>query len=270
MKAVALDLDGTLLNSSHTVSLLAKKTLVELESFGIKVVLASARPIQSVLTIAQSIGLKNEMMIAGNGAIIAQRDHKILYKKSIEKVDLEHIFKIYKEYTAQYANENLTMHIYSEFKWLVPLNSHKAQEEARIIGFLPNIIGEEAYEVKSAEKIMIVSEPLILKQFSKFLTEKLSHLGIVLSKPDSLEINAYGVSKYTGVLEFARINNLSIDNFICIGDGDNDEAMLKNCGFGVAMDNASFAAKNAAKEVTLSNDQDGVAYFLRKYFSLND
>ncbi|WP_186646563.1 Cof-type HAD-IIB family hydrolase [Fluviispira vulneris] len=270
MKAVALDLDGTLLNSSHSVSPLAIKTLLELENSGIKVVLASARPIQSVLKIAQSIGLKNEMMIAGNGAIIAQKDHKILYKKSIEKADLDHIFKIYKEFTAQYVKEKLTMHIYSEFNWLVPWNSQKAQEEARIIGFLPNIIGEEAYEIENAEKIMIVSEPIILKQFSNFLIEKFSHLGIVLSKPDSLEINAYGVSKYTGVLEFAKINNLAIDEFICIGDGDNDEAMLKNCGFGVAMANASIAAKNAAKEVTLSNDQDGVAYFLRKYFSLNN
>ncbi|KAB8030780.1 Cof-type HAD-IIB family hydrolase [Fluviispira multicolorata] len=268
MKAVALDLDGTLLNSKHCVSPLAKKTLNELVKSGIKIVLASARPIQSVLQIAQNIGLENEMMIGGNGSIIAKNADEILYTNSILKSDLINIFTSFKYFCEQNLKNELTMHIYSQFNWLVPYNTLKAQEEARIIGFSPNIIGDQSYQIDTAEKIMVVAHPDLLNNFSQFLKEKIKHLGVVLSKPDSLEINAQGVSKFSGVEEYAKLVSLGMSDFICMGDGDNDEKMLKNCGLGVAMANASLAARNAAKEIALSNDQDGVALFLRKYFSL--
>ena len=103
----------------------------------------------------------------------------------------------------------------------------------------------------------------------KFLTElnkELPHLSSVLSKSDSLEINAVGVSKFSGILEYAKLNKISASDFIAIGDGDNDETMIKNCGYGVAMSNATVLAKSAAKFITTSNDEDGVASFLENYF----
>ena len=56
MKAVAIDLDGTLLNSKHKVSDFSKKILNHLHNKGVKIILASARPIQSVLNIAKEMG----------------------------------------------------------------------------------------------------------------------------------------------------------------------------------------------------------------------
>ena len=103
-----------------------------------------------------------------------------------------------------------------------------------------------------------------------FFKQKAPNVSSVLSKPDSLEINAEGVSKYLGVAEYARLCNLNIKDFIAMGDGDNDEKMLLNCGYGVAMANASNLAKQAAKFVTLSNNEEGVAKFLNKYFFENN
>lgn len=266
MKAVALDLDGTLLNSRHMVSSHAKQILKKLDNMGIKVVLASARPIRSVLNIAADIGLQNLPMIGGNGAIIAKNENEILFRNSILKNEFSLVVSILKEYLIENPEHVMTMHIYSGFKWLVPFHTEKAKEEARIIGFEPDIIGEEAFEVDCAEKIMFVAKPEYLQKFVSQLNAKLPNISTVLSKPDSLEINAVGVSKFLGVSEYAKLNHLNVKDFIAMGDGDNDEIMLLNCGYGVAMANASLLAKKAARQVALSNDEDGVALFLENYF----
>ena len=115
---------------------------------------------------------------------------------------------------------------------------------------------------------MIVGEPKQLLRFAEHIYKLNLQVNAVLSKPDSLEINALGVSKSTGVQEVAKLLKLTIKDFICMGDGDNDAEMLRNCGLGVAMENASALAKSSAKQITLSNNKDGVALFLKEYFSL--
>jgi 5-amino-6-(5-phospho-D-ribitylamino)uracil phosphatase len=266
MKAVALDLDGTLLNSKHMVSSYAKQILKKLDSSGIKIVLASARPIRSVLNIATEIGLQNLPMVGGNGAIIAKNENEVLFRNSILKNDFSLLVLLLKKYLSENPQYEMTMHIYSGFKWLIPFHTEKAKEEARIIGFEPDIIGEQAFDADCAEKIMFVAKPEYLKEFVSHLNKEIPHLSAVLSKSDSLEINAVGVSKFLGVSEYAKLNHLSVKDFVVMGDGDNDEMMLLNCGYGVAMANASFLAKKAANHVTLSNDDDGVAKFLESYF----
>jgi hydroxymethylpyrimidine pyrophosphatase-like HAD family hydrolase len=52
---------------------------------------------------------------------------------------------------------------------------------------------------------------------------------------------------------------------IAFGDAENDAPMLEFAGIGVAMGNATDALKAMADEVTLSNDEDGIAYTLHKY-----
>ena len=52
---------------------------------------------------------------------------------------------------------------------------------------------------------------------------------------------------------------------IAFGDGQNDAGMLKYCGIGVAMGNAIDEVKAIADEVTLSNEEDGIAHTLKKY-----
>ncbi|RDB37282.1 MAG: HAD family phosphatase [Spirobacillus cienkowskii] len=267
MKAVALDLDGTLLNSKNLVSDYSKRILNDISKIGIKVVLASARPVRSVLQIAKDIGgMEDQFIIASNGALIANFSGEILYKKSIPKNIIADTWETISHYTKSNPKEEVTVHIYSEFKWLIPFYTESAQTEIKTIGFSPDIVGKEAFNIESAEKIMIVANPDCIQNIIKFIKDSKIKLNAVLSKPDYLEINAENVTKYSGVFEYAKLKNISVDNIMAFGDGDNDELMLKNCGFGIAMSNASERAKMAAKHVTLSNDEDGVARFLENHF----
>jgi len=75
------------------------------------------------------------------------------------------------------------------------------------------------------------------------------------------------VSKAKGVFKIAQFNHLSMEEIMAFGDADNDIAMLKEVGVGVAMGNASPNAKAAAKHETQDNDHDGIANFIDHYFA---
>ncbi len=267
MKAVAIDLDGTLLNSKHKVSDFSKKVLNQLNDKGIKIILASARPIQSVLNIAKEIGLPDVPMIGGNGAIIAGDSENILYRNSISEAEKTNLFEELKKFP---EIQSLTIHIYSDFNWYIPMLTEKAQEEINIIGFSPTYTGENVFNLaNSIQKMMIVGDPSVLARLKHYIELNLTKINCVFSKADSLEINAVGVSKFLGVASYAKLFNFTVAEVIAFGDGDNDELMLKNCGIGVAMANATDLAKKAATYLTKSNNDDGVALFLQDYFKLS-
>lgn len=267
MKAVAIDLDGTLLNSKHKVSDFSKKILNHLHNKGVKIILASARPIQSVLNIAKEIGLSDIPMIGGNGAIIASDSKNIIYKNSIDEAEKANLFAELKRFP---EIDQLTIHIYSDFNWFIPALTQKAQEEINIIGFSPSQTGENVFNIAhSVQKMMIVGTPVVLEKLKQYIELNLTQISCVFSKSDSLEINAVGVSKFLGVSTYAKLYQLSVSDVIAFGDGDNDEQMLKNCGIGVAMANATDLAKKAAAYLTKTNNEDGVAVFLQDYFKLS-
>ena len=61
----------------------------------------------------------------------------------------------------------------------------------------------------------------------------------------------------------------SIKDAICFGDGFNDRDMLIHSGWGVAMENACDDVKRVSNYITKSNDEDGVAFAIDKFFPLN-
>ena len=84
-KLVAIDLDGTLLNSYGEVSKNNKETIQKAIEKGTEIVLASGRPIMSVKNLANEIGCNN-YMICGNGAITYDlQNDEIIYDRFMEK-----------------------------------------------------------------------------------------------------------------------------------------------------------------------------------------
>ena len=72
-------------------------------------------------------------------------------------------------------------------------------------------------------------------------------------------------SKASGVIELARYLNIPLEQIMAIGDNNNDIEMLRTVGWGVAMGQASEAVKAAARAITASNQEDGVAQAIQNY-----
>ena len=77
-----------------------------------------------------------------------------------------------------------------------------------------------------------------------------------------------GVSKGNTLHELSQLINIPLDNMMAFGDGNNDIEMLEFAGVGVALGNATPELKEVADHVTLTNNEDGPALFLRDYFNL--
>jgi hydroxymethylpyrimidine pyrophosphatase-like HAD family hydrolase len=74
-----------------------------------------------------------------------------------------------------------------------------------------------------------------------------------------------GVSKGNAAAFLANCFGINRDEIICIGDNENDISMIEYAGMGIAMENGTDEAKKAAKFVTRSNNDSGVAYAVKKF-----
>ena len=79
---------------------------------------------------------------------------------------------------------------------------------------------------------------------------------------DVIEIIRNGLNKAVGISHVSSYLNIPQDRIIAFGDEDNDLEMIEYAGIGVAMGNAISPLQNIANEITLSNNEDGIAEFL--------
>ena len=88
---------------------------------------------------------------------------------------------------------------------------------------------------------------------------------ITNAERSSLEFSAPGIDKGTGLARLAELLGVDEAAAISVGDAENDLAMLRSAGLGVAMGNAIPAAVEAADVQVSDNDHDGVAEAIERY-----
>ena len=88
---------------------------------------------------------------------------------------------------------------------------------------------------------------------------------VTSSRDNFLELMEPGVNKWEAVKAVAESYGIRPEEIMCIGDSNNDLCMIENAGIGVAVANAKPAVRAAAKVVTSSNDEDGVAEVIERF-----
>lgn len=252
---VFIDLDGTLLNSSHVLTERTKQAIIKLSTQK-RIILSSARPLCSVLHFANMLQLTS-LVSALNGAVVADTNYKIHDRALIESQLLTLILD-------QIINmDGVSINIYSGEDWLVPKIDHRIQKEINIIGFQPSVIDKQlTYGCAQAEKLLLMCDYASEQDIVKLLAQYAPYVSMTFSKPGYFEITAKRASKINSAAFIANHYNLSLKQCIAIGDGEADLDMLVGCGAGIAMDNAIPALKNIASTIIKTNDEDGVAIFL--------
>ena len=135
-------------------------------------------------------------------------------------------------------------------------------EEYRRLSNVPPIpIGDKLYHITGAPtKMLVMTGDDDFKEIFNDLTERFrGRLTVVSSKDHFIDLIAPGVNKWNAVKAVAEMYKIRPEEIMCIGDSGNDVVMIRNAGLGVAVDNANDAAREAAKVVVPSNDDDGVA-----------
>lgn len=262
-KLIALDMDGTLLNSKKNISRRTKEAIENARKNGVKVVLATGRPvdgIESYLKELQMISDK-DYAITYNGALVQNVGTKdVISSTPLNKSNLIELYNISKEL-------NVNIHAFTEDKCITPKMSKYTKLESEINGIEVDVIDfNTVNDDETILKIMMIDEPEILDAAIKKLDKELySRYTIVKSTPYFLEFLSIEANKGQGIKGLAEELKINKDEVICIGDAGNDLHMIQYAGLGVAMGNAFEEIKKEADYITKSNDEDGVAHVIEKF-----
>lgn len=262
-KLIALDMDGTLLREDKTISETTREAIKQAKAKGVKVVLASGRPVEGIQSYLEQLELVSgeDFVVSYNGAVVQNTKTKEVISRTVLKgKDLKELYVISKEL-------GINIHAFSGEGCITPEITKYSVLEGEING-IP-VITKDYEGVADSEdiiKIMMVDEPEVLQEaIDKLPKEVYEKYTVVRSAPFFLEFLNKEVNKGIGVEALAKSLGIKREEVICMGDAGNDEHMIRYAGLGVAMGNAFEEIKEIADFVTKSNDEDGVAHVIEKF-----
>ena len=267
---IALDLDGTLLNSNKELSAGNLAALQRAANAGIEIVPTTGRFYGGMPAVIRELPFVR-YVITINGAQVADlKTGEVIYKAEIpwqQAIDImtlldEHpvIYDCYQDNAAWMTAEQKN-HIDR-----IVASPHYRKMLHELRQPVPELKAVLAERKKDVQKVQFFTDlPELWTRMMKQLPERFENLCVSSSVSDNVEINQAHANK--GEALYALADHLGVERqaTLAFGDGLNDLSMLKAAGIGVAMANAEPEAKEAADWITLSCDEDGVAHGINKY-----
>ena len=257
---IAIDSDGTLRHSDGTISQRTKDTIKKVIEKGNIVTICTARPRYHTLKVSSELGA-NDYLISSNGTEIYDNiNKKIIWASYIDSIDCEKIYK--------YAIRNniRIMFVLENIEYVTQFTRNDNQ----ILLTDSNINDVLNGKVK---QIMVIGKDKEKIRKFQYKIENEYCMNVLDSSGDLKEEIWFSIVsneslKGTALVKLCEYLQIPIENTVVFGNDKNDISMFKVSFKCVAVSNASNIALNNAKEVTESNDNDGVAVYLEKYFNL--
>lgn len=269
IKLIAIDIDGTLLDSSGELSLENKKAIARARSLGIKIVLASGRSFQSMQKIMEELELfdMDDYVIANNGALIQESNTgKIIYEKVFKKEEMLDIYQLSKELKMPI---NL-IHLDKVYEPAYPKGAPSTYKGANLpkgmrLDFIDIDMNNLPMDLKANQIIISRTKAEIDSIIQKIPKEYFKNYTMNRSLNDLFEILPKNSNKGQALKVIQDKFSYKKEETMAIGDQGNDYSMLKAAGLAVAMGNGSADLKELADYLSHSNDAHGVAHALNKF-----
>lgn len=265
VKLVAIDIDGTLLDSNRKISPKVKATLKKANDSGMYIVLCTGRPLPGVKEQLAELDLygDNDYVITYNGSLVqATKSNEIISQYTLSYDDFLEIELMSRKVGAHlHTIDDRT--IYTANRDIGKYTVH----EAYLVDMpLRYRAVDEMTPDMSIIKMMMIDEPEILDNAISQLPEEFTSKYTTVKSTDFYyEILNKEASKGNALAKLAEHLGISQAETMAIGDNENDLSMIEYAGIGVAMGNATESVKRAADVHTTSNDEDGVAEILLQY-----
>lgn len=263
-RVLALDIDGTLTNSEKKITERTRSAISRAAQCGVKIVIASGRPVQGILGYARQLKLKEldgYILSFNGGRLISCRTGEIIHDMKLPLQYMPEIYKLSKQYGV-----NLMSYEGDDLITEEPEDRFLAIE-ARINGLgIKKVDNLLEYIDFPINKCLMLGDGDYLADVEKKVYAALSdRLDVYRSEPYFLEILPKGVDKAKALEGLLYKLGCERTELMACGDGYNDLTMIRYAGMGVAMENAREEVKSEADYVTLSNDEDGVAAAIEKF-----
>lgn len=254
---IALDLDGTLLDSNENVSAPNRRAIRTALDLGIRVVLVTGRGVDTPIRISHELGL-NLPVICCHGALTKD----FLANKTLGHIPVP---LMYAKPMIEFAErEGLTVAIYSE-ELFYRLSGHEL--------YMEDMRGPSWREVETFGDIMHAAPTFIRFLGAQSVEKMLREFGDLPlhfkneTWYDFVEcaVTNREATKQRALARLCADFQIVAERVLAIGDSRNDVPMLRWAGTGVAMGNALPEVRQAVRHVTASNDEDGVASAIERF-----
>ncbi|MCK7676232.1 HAD family hydrolase [Corynebacterium pygosceleis] len=268
---VGSDIDGTLITSTERVSRRTRDCLRRFTDSGGVLALATGRPPRWLLPVLEQLPVQ-PMAVCANGAVLYDSaTDRIVDTHPLFPDQLRAIVDSARTVLADAGGVNIAIE-------RAGTSAFNPQSELFIVApdwahaWHSADFGEEEEEEllsRPAIKLLLQNAELDSADMHRRLVPHIppdtAHLTYSVSG-GLLEVAAPGITKASGLRAIARNLGIPAERVICFGDMPNDTEMLRWAGTGVAMGNAVRQLRDIADETTLTNDDDGLATVLERWF----
>lgn len=265
IKLIAIDLDGTLLNSHKEISNRNKEALRQAKEAGVKIVICTGRPLVAIEKYLEELHLLEEgdYSITFNGGLVQKNNTGEIIEKSLMPLEDVHVLH------GLAVELNVPLDILSDG---LVRQLPTSKEYFSIYGELNNLLTFEPFELSQLEQEHIFNKGVIAID-SEYLDQQIAEIPaafyerfeIIKTRTNLLEFMPKGITKAYGISLLGKDLGIQPEEMMTIGDEENDLPMIEYAGYGVAMANAVAMVKAAAAIITDDNDHDGVAKVIGKF-----
>lgn len=276
IKAIALDIDGTLTNDAKQIPARTKAVLLAAQAHGIRLILATGRPAAGTAQYVEELEMAQHhgLVVAFNGSqVIDCQTQQVIDDRAMSVAQSQAILTHVKQFDV-IPMVALGQYLYVEDVYHNIL--HLANGDRNIIKYearndhlqlceQPDLA---AFVTTPLNKILLAGQPDYLRvQAAAIAAPFVGELNAMFTADFYFEFTDRGVDKGTALARLLPKIGLMSSDVIAFGDDENDLAMLRYAGVGVAMANAKQSVREAADKVTATNNRDGIAVSLQQYLA---
>jgi Cof subfamily protein (haloacid dehalogenase superfamily) len=279
IKLIAMDLDGTLLNSESKVPEENARAIAEAAARGIEIVVVTGRRYHSARLIVEALPCELHLIV-NNGALIKSKEGETHQRSLLPAATARRVLEATPEFRSNASvvfdrpRENQV--ILETIDWDDPFRGgyfRRSREfVAQVSPLTDCLISKNGNPPEDPIQVMFVG----LCQAIREVREKLQTLDFsgeytlafteYLTRDISvLDVLGHGVSKGVALAQWARRLGIEREEVMAIGDNWNDREMLEFAGLPVVMGNCVDVLKSQGWTITLTNDENGLAHAVRKY-----
>ena len=277
IKAILLDIDGTLTNSEKKITPKTLAALKHAQDKGVILVIASGRPTRGVVQYGNLLDMPyhHGLYVAYNGGRVTDcENQEVLVDITMPQDLVTAVLKHMKKFDV------IPMIAYGEY--LVVENVfagmiHDGDREFNVIEYESRCCDYRLMEAKDlvsftnfpVHKILTAADSSYLQAHWQEMREPFKDtLSCMFTANFYYEYCPKGINKGTSIRMAMEKLHIRPEEVIAFGDAENDISILEYAGIGVAMGNAAEKVKEIADEVTDTNDNDGIAKSLYRHLDI--
>lgn len=276
LKAIVLDIDGTLLTEEKVISVRTKQALIEAQIQGVKVILASGRPTSGMRHLVEELEMNHHhgLIVSYNGAcVIDCENDEILFNQTMSVTEVKAVLRHLEQFEVTPMIEKgdymLVDDVYDCWLNLPQGPFNVIQYESRGGGYLLCEVANLADAIDiPLNKILVAGDPQYMKDHESQIAQPfIEQLSSMFTAPFYYEFTAKNIDKAFALDTVLHQFNIHASEIIAFGDGHNDLSLIRYAGKGVAMGNAVDALKAAADVITASHNEEGIALIVEEYLN---